>query len=171
MATNFLHAAGTNGFIVTPFQLFTSGDSGLSGLTNGSALTSAHGGAGTNGIFTQTDFVSAQRGLIWFNVVTTGWTPTVGGCIPGWWLHSDNATFESLVATPSATVPALPRPPDFIIPVYEGGNALAAGNFKFVIGVPELPWEKVKCVIQNMTGATFGAGAHLILCGPVADQY
>lgn len=169
--TDFLHEAGTSGFIVTPFQLFTSADTTLNALASGSVVTSAHGGALTTGVFKQTDFGSAQLGQIWFTIVTAGWTPTAGGCIPGWFLMSSDGgtTFEALVAAPSATVPALPRPPDFIIPLEAA--ALAAGALKFANPPCPLPWTAAKCVVQNMTGAAFGAGAHTITCGPVADKF
>jgi len=170
MATNFLHAAGTNGFIATPFALLNASDTGMNALASGGAVTSANGG--TSGKFNQTNFAAAKKGLLYFNVVTAGFTPTAGGCIAGWWLHSPDggSTFESLVSTPSATVSAVARVPDFIIPLYQGGTALAAGNIIFS-GVIDLPYDTVKCVVQNMSGAAFGAGAHTIFCAPVADQY
>lgn len=169
--TDFLHESGTNGFIVTPFQLFTSADTGLSALASGSAVTSAHGGGSANGIFKQSDFGSAQFGMIWFTIVTAGWTPTAGGTIPGWWIMSSDGgtTFEATVAAPSATVPAMPRPPDFVIPLEAA--ALAAGALKFALPPAPLPWTSAKCIVQNLTGAAFGTGAHTITCGPVADKF
>jgi hypothetical protein len=170
--TDFLHEPGTSGFIVTPFQLFTSADTGLNALASGAAVTSAHGGGTTNGIFRQTDFGSGQYAEIWFSIVTAGWTPTAGGCISGWWLLSSDGgtTFEAVVAAPSTTVPALPGPPDFVIPLEAA--ALSAGILKFARPHPvPLPYSAAKCVIQNNTGAAFGAGAHTITCGPVADRF
>ena len=175
MSTDFLHDAGTGGFIVTPFALIngaTGNDTGINALTNGSAVTSAHGGALTTGIFSLTgDFGSAQLAEIWFNIVTAGWTPTAGGFIPGWFLTSTDGgtTFEQAVASPSATVPAVARSADFFIP-FEAA-ALTAGWVKFANGPIELPWQPSKVIVQNMTGATLGAGAHTIYCGPVADKY
>jgi hypothetical protein len=165
---NFLHATGTSGFIVSPLQLF--GAAQLNALASGSGVLSTI-------VLSQANFAQAQLGLIWLSVVTAGWTPTSGGNITGWWVHSTDGgtTFESQVSTPSTTVPAFPRPPDFIIPVYEGGNTLAAGNIKFASGVfasaVQLPWDSVKAYVQNNSGAAFGAGNHTITCGPVADQY
>lgn len=169
--TDFLHEAGTSGFIVSPFQLFTSADTGLNALTSGSVVTSAHGGATTNGIFTQTDFANGQVGQVWFTIVTAGWTPTAGGVLAFWWLLSSDGgtTFEALVASPSATVAALPRNPDFQIPLEAA--ALSAGALKFAVGPVPLPWTSAKCVIQNQTGATLGAGAHTVTCGPIADKF
>lgn len=169
---NFIHAAGQNGFIKTPFQLITAADTGINGLTNGSALTSAHGGALTTGVFSQSDFGNAQYARLWLKIVTAGWTPTAGGNLSGWWLISPDggSTFEAAEATPSTTVPALGRPPDFVINLYEGGAALAAGDQKMSQIVP-LPYESCKLLIQNNSGVTFGAGAHLLLCGPVADTF
>ena len=113
---NFIHAAGVNGFIKTPFQLLTAADTGFSALANGSKVTSAHGGALTTGIFTQSDFGNAQYARIWMTIVTAGMTPTAGGNLSGWWLVSTDGgtTFETAEATASSTVPALGRPPDFV---------------------------------------------------------
>lgn len=165
---NLLAATGTNGFIATPFALLNASDTGLNALASGGSVTSANGG--TSGKFSQTNFGSAKKALIWLNVVTAGWTPTAGAVITGWFLHSTDGgtTFESLVSTPSTTVAALPRAPDFVIPAYQGGTALAAGNVLFSALV-NLPYDTVKIVLQNNTGAAFGAGAHTVFCGPVAD--
>lgn len=170
--SNFIHTAGSNGFLVAPFQLLTSGDTGLSALANGSAVLSAHGGSLSNGIFSQVDFGSAQYARLWFQIVTAGFTPTGGANISGWWLTSPDGgtTFEAHEATPSATVPALGRPADWTINLYEGGAALAAGDLKMSQIVP-LPYESCKVLIQNNSGVAFGAGAHLLSCGPVADTF
>jgi len=103
--------------------------------------------------------------------VRSGWTPTAGACITGWFLQSTDGgtTFEALVASPSTTVPAVARPPDFIIP-FEAA-ALSAASVKFAMGPVPLPWGSCKVTVQNMTGATLGTGAHTIYCGPVADKY
>lgn len=169
---NFIHAVGVNGFIKTPFQLFTAADTGLNALGNGLKVTSANGGALANGIFSQSDFANAQYVLLWLQIVTAGMTPTAGGNLSGWWLNSPDggATFETMEATASATVPALGRPPDWTINLYEGGAALAATDKKFSAIVPA-PYPSCKAVIQNNSGVTFGAGAHLLFCGPVADTY
>lgn len=170
--TDFLHDAGTNGFTTTPFQLLTSADTGLSALASGGVVTSAHGGALTTGIFKQADFGSSQLGMVWFTIVTAGWTPVgAGASFACWWLMSSDGgtTFEALVASPSATVPALPRPPDFTIPVEVA--ALAAGALKFAIPPVPLPYTATKFVIQNMTGAATGTGAHTVTCGPVSDKF
>lgn len=163
--SNFLHAAGTNGFITTPVQLLTSSDTGLNGLLNGGAVLSS-------GTFNQASFGSAQLARLWFKIVAAGFTPTAGGNLAGWWLPSPDGgtTFEAREATPSATVPALGRAPDFIINLYEGGAALAANDMKFS-GVVPLPYESFKVLIQNNSGVTLGAGAHLLFCGPVADTF
>jgi hypothetical protein len=167
--TDFLHDPGTSGFIATPFALFNASDTGLNALTNGSVVTSANGG--TSGVFSQTNFANAQLCEIWFNIVTAGWTPTAGGCIAGWFLMSTDggSTFEAMVASPSSTAPAVARSPDFIIPFEPA--ALSAGIVKFAQGPVPVPWTSCKVTVQNMTGATLGAGAHTIYAGPVADKY
>lgn len=164
MATNFLEATGTSGFIATQAVTIT-----LSALASGAAATgSTVFTAGTSGTL-----LGAQKAHAWLTVVTAGWTPTAGGVLAGWQLLStDNGTtFESLVSTPSTTVMALPRPPDFIIPVYEGGAALAAGNIKWANGPFRLPYVAHKYVIQNLCGVALGTGVHTLNIGGVADQF
>ena len=162
MAGNFLETAGTNGFITAP----TSVSITLSALTNGSAATGST-------VFSQSTVGNAQKCMAYFTVVTAGWTPTAGGVIACWWLLSTDGgtTFESLVSTPSTTVAALPRPPDFLIPVYEGGTALSAGNIKWANGPFIFPYVGAKVVVQNLTGATFGTGVHTLNIGGVVDGY
>lgn len=161
MATNFLEAAGTNGFTGTQAVTIT-----LSALASGAAATGST-------VFSSATLSGAMKCQAWFTVVTAGWTPTLGGVITGWWLLSTDGgtTFETLRATPSTTVLALPRPPDFIIPVYEGGTALSAGDIKWANGPFRYPYVGAKVVLQNNTGAAFGTGVHTLNIGGVADQY
>lgn len=174
MATNFLHATGTNGLLTSAFKLLdanTGLDTGLNGLTNGSAVTSAHTGGSSNGIFSQTDFAHAQYGYIWF-VSGATFTPTAGGTLTGWFLQSTDGgtTFEGAPASASSSVPALGRSPDFIIPVYEGGSAIGTG-IKFS-GLVPLPYLSCKVILQNNSGVTLGASTgNQLWCGPVSDQY
>lgn len=164
MATNFLHAAGTNGFIVTPFSLMTTE---LNTLTNGSTVISSVNG--TSGKFNQTSFGSAQRCRIW---ITLGGnfaaTPAAGANIAGWWNFSTDGgtTFEDTNANT-----AIPRPPDFVIPLVAA--AYAASDVVYAIGAPLLPWETCKVWIQNNAGASasLAASGNILTCAPVADQY
>ena len=87
MATNFLHATGTNGLLVSAFAIVDSTD--LDSLTNGSAVTSATG-VHSNGQFSQTDTGSAQYGYVMLTVGNPGWTPTAGGCLTGWFMLSQD---------------------------------------------------------------------------------
>lgn len=171
---NFIHAVGAGGgFLKTPFNLLNgASETAFNALTNGSAVLSANGGSLATGIFSQIDFGSAQYARIWMKIITAGMTPTAGGCLSGWFLISTDGgtTFEAKEATPSSTVPALGRPPDFTINLYEGGAALAANDIK-MSQIISLPYESCKILIQNNSGVTFGAGAHLLVCGPVADTY
>lgn len=162
MAGNFLETSGTSGFITAPTSVVIA----LTGLTNGSSATSTT-------IFSQSTIGNALKCMAYFTVVTLGFTPTAGGVLTGWWLLSTDGgtTFETLVSTPSATVPALPRSPDFLIPVYEGGTALAAGNIKFAQGPFIYPYLGAKVVLQNLSGATLGVGVHLLNIGGVVDGY
>src|SRR5262245_39561420 len=111
MPTNFLHASGTNGFIATPFDLFPASEAAFDSLANGNCVTSSSGG--TSGKFNQTNFANAQYGLIWFTVGDTAFTPTAGGNLTGWFIHSPDG--GSVFENTDSNV-AIPRPPDFIIP-------------------------------------------------------
>jgi hypothetical protein len=140
----------------------------LNSLANGSAATSSVGG--TSGVFTQTNFANAIWSEIYF---TAGgaFTPTAGGFIAGWYLKSPDggSTYESAISTPSTTVMALPRSPDFIIPF--DAVALAANNQKWGQSYFKNPWPTCKVLIQNLTGAALYSSGNLIKAGPVATQY
>lgn len=163
---DFLLDPGTNGFIASAFNLQTTE---LNSLASGGAATSSVGGS--SGVFSQTNFGNAIECLLSF---TAGgaWTPTAGGVIAGWWLEStDGGTnFETLISTPSTTVPALSRPPDFIIPVYEGGAAWASTNFRFS-QPSRAPYPSCKVVAQNLSGAALPAAGNIIKAYPVAWKY
>lgn len=166
MTANFLEAAGTNGFIATPFALLTTE---LNALANGAAATSSVNG--TSGVFSQTNDANAIWGSLFF---TAGgaFTPAAGGYLAGWFLPSPDGgtTFESAVATASSTVPALARSPDFVVPL--DAAALASGNIKWVQGRrAQLPFESYKVLVQNMSGAALPATGNTIKNGPVATQY
>ena len=161
MATNFLHAAGTNGFIVTPFALFPNVAS-FDTLTNTSTVTST-------GVFNQASFGNAQMGLIWFIVGDVAFTPTAGGNLTGWWIHSTDGgtTYENTDYNV-----AIPRAPDFIVPFTAA--ALSTSDVIFAQGIVPLPWDTVKVYVQNNSGVTMGntTTTHAqMFCGPVADQY
>lgn len=164
MPTNFLHAPGTDGFIVTPFDLMSSD---LNSLSNGNTVVSSVEGA--SGVFDQTDFGSAQYGLIWITLGGNfGATPAAGGCLTGWFLQSTDggSTFED---TNSNT--PLPRAPDFVIPLVAA--AYSASDVVFANGLVLLPYPSVKVYLQNNAGASasLASSGNLLTCGPVADQY
>ena len=168
MATNFLHAAGTHGFIVTPFALETTE---LNALGAGAAAVSSVGGS--SGVFTQSHTANAQEAAIWFKSGGT-FTPAAGQALLGWFLGYDsvNTAYETEVATPSTTVPALSRQPDFIIPL--DNAAFASGNLRFASGangVVPAPWTDFKVLIQNWGATALPASGNVIYCGPVAEQY
>jgi len=168
MPTNFLDAAGTNGLIQAQFSLMTTE---LNSLTNGSAATSSANG--TSGVFTQSNWSQAIWGGVEF-YSGGAFTPTVGGYIAGWFLLSQDggSTYEALLSTPSATVFALGRSPDFIIPTYEGGAAWASGSIRAIQGrFIKTPWETHKIVIQNMSGATLPSTGNKIAATGMAIQY
>lgn len=163
--TDFLLDPGTSGFIITPFNLQTTE---LNSLASGSAATSSAGGGGANGKYSQTDFANAIETEVWF-ISGGSITPTAGACISGWWLKSTDGgtTFESLLSTPSTTVPALPRGPDFIIPL-----AAAAGTPTSFGSTPfRAPYTSCKVEVQNFTGVALASSGNKILAGPVAWHY
>ena len=165
MPTNFLDAAGTNGFLTTPFNLLSTE---LNSLGSGSAATSSVGGS--SGVFSQTNFANGIWGQHWFKSGGS-FTPTAGGVMALWFLLSidGGTTFESIVATASTTVMALSRAPDVIIPMDVA--AYASGNIRFAGGFQKLPWLSCKVVVQNLTGAALPSSGNLIECGVVATQY
>lgn len=166
MATNFLYASGTNGFLTTPISFMTTE---LNTLASGAAATSSVNG--TSGVFSQASLGSGIWGSLYF---TAGgaFTPTAGGNLSGWFLLSTNGgtTFENAISTPSTTVAALPRAPDFIIPL--DNVAFASGNIKWTQGRRIiLPAESYKIVIQNNSGVALASSGNIISCGSIAEQY
>lgn len=162
MATNFLeYSGGTGGFLTSPINVLTSE---LNALANGSGTTSSVGG--TSGVFTQASWGSGVWGVAHF-IAQAGFTPTAGGYIAGWFLYSPNAgsTFEFSVSNTD-----LPRPPDFIIPLF--ASAYAAGNFSQSSGIFRLPWWSTKVFVMNHAGAALPTSAsNAIQIGSVAIQY
>lgn len=156
MATNFLEAAGTNGFIATPFALM--GTTDLSGLTNGSSVTS------TASALSQTTFANAIWAEVFFQAAGA-FTPTAGGYIAGWWLRSENggSNYEKVVSNTD-----LPRPPDFVLPLF--ASAYASGDRSWS-GLVKAPFTTCKAFIVNHAGVSLSANNHLIQAGPVAIQY
>ena len=171
MTTDFLLEPGTNGFIGSspPITLLSTE---LNALTSGGAVTSTVGG--TAGVFTQTNTGSAPQGGIWYKntLATPLYTPAAGAYLAGWFLLSGDGgtTFETPVTSPSTTVPALARAPDFIIPMANQALVLNAAFWcqgRFV----GLPWESFKVLLQNMSGATMSATLNAIVLGPTALHY
>jgi hypothetical protein len=160
MPTNFLEAAGTSGFIATPFNLQTTE---LNALANGSYATSSVGG--TSGVFTQSSFASAIWCAVHFKA-GGAFTPTAGGYLVGWLLYSPDggSTFEKVV---SAT--DLPRAPDFIIPLL--ASAYATNDLTQSSGIVRCPWWSTKVYLGNRSGAALPATGNVIQAGPVAVQY
>jgi hypothetical protein len=169
MPTNFLEASGTNGFVSAPINLLSTE---INTLGSGSAAISSVGGS--SGVFDQSSFGNCPWLSIYF---TSGgaFTPVVGQCLYGWFLLSPDggASFETEVATPSTTVLALSRNPDFIIPL--DNAAYATGNIRWCQGrFVKAPWESSKIIVQNVGGASpvaLPSSGNLIKAGGVAIQY
>lgn len=170
MAGTFLKQAGTDGVIGT--KRAVTWTTSLNALASGSRAISDT--TADTGKFSQSSFSNCQYGMAYFTTVTTGWTPTAGGVFACWWnlSYDGGTTFEvESRTTPSTTVPAVARPPDFLIPVYTGGTAISAGDVFFATGPFALPYQSAKLIVQNMTGAALAATAHTINVFGVQDGY
>lgn len=156
MATNFLYATGTNGFIVTPFNIVNGTD--LQSLANGANVSSS------GSVLTQTDFGHA----IWCEIefqAAGAFTPTAGGYLAGWFPFTENASnFEKVVAATD-----MPRPPDFTIPLF--ASAYASGDRSKASGLVRCPAYSTKAYIGNRSGVTLSANSHIIYACPIAVQY
>jgi hypothetical protein len=169
--TTFLESPGTNGFVVTPFNLQSTE---LNALASGACATSSVGG--TSGVFSQANAAVGGSGAIWGSTYFTSggaFTPVVGQALYGWFLLSPDGgtTFETQTATCSTTVPPLPRGPDFVIPL--SNAAYASGNDAWVGGrFVQLPFESYKVVIWNTAGGAAAtalpATGNLVKTGPAA---
>lgn len=160
MATNFLEAAGTNGFIAAPFNLQSTE---LNALGSGNSAISSVGG--TAGVFTQTNDANAIWGAIDF-VSGGAFTPSAGGYIAGWFLYSPDGgtSFEKTVANTD-----LPRAADFIIPLLN--SAYAANDISQAQGIIRLPWWSYKVFVVNHSGVALPATGNLLKLGGVAVQF
>lgn len=166
MTTNFLLASGTNGFIQTPINLLSTE---INTLGSGSAAISSVGGS--SGVFNQSSTSNAPFGSIYF-VAGGSFTPSAGQYLAGWFLLSTDGgtTFETAVSTPSTTVQALSRSPDFIIPL--DNAAFASGNIRWCQGrFIQLPWESYKVLLQNSGTTALPSSGNLIKVGSTAIQY
>lgn len=155
-AHDLLYDTGTNGYIAS---LTLTAGTDLASLASGGAVTLT--GGGSAGVSSQSNTGSGLLAEVVFKTVTAGFTPTAGGVIAIWWLKSDDggSNYETTPATPSTTVPALPRPPDCIIPLDAAALGTSAIKFSNVC-VP--PPGTFKCLVQNLSGAAFGAGNYTL---------
>jgi hypothetical protein len=164
MSADFLWDNQSNGYSVAPFDLMTT-ETNLSAITNGTAITSTvfH----STGAASQADTGSAVLADLEVNLNGSA-TPTAGGCLYIWFLRSKDggSNYEAVKATASTTVPALPRPPDVIIPM--AAAAHAAGDKVWATDVV-LPPGTFKTIIQNMSGVTLNIN-HVTLA-PKAVKY
>jgi hypothetical protein len=169
MPGNFLLTAGTNG-LFSAARTVTWATS-LNGLASGSRAISDT--TADTGKFTQASFGSAMWGMAEFAHITATLSPAIGGALACWFLCSrdDGATYEDESSTAaSTTVPAVARPPDFIIPLYTGATAIPAGARKWSQRFL-LPHVSAKVVVQNYSGAAFSANNHTLTIFGVADGY
>lgn len=172
MAGNFLETAGTGG--ITGTARVVTWTTALAGLAYGGATTSD--ATADTGIFSQSSFGNAPQLMAWFQTGHTNTMATTsGGILACWWLLSTDGgtTFESLVSTPSSSVLALPRTPDFIIPVYDT-TALPVDTIKFAQGPFRYPYLGCKLVLQNLSGVAINSatgGVPTLTVAGVVDGY
>lgn len=159
MATNFLEALGTNGYIATPFAFVTTEFSGNNTVV-------------TTGVRTFTQTSGSQAQAIWGSVYFMAggaFTPLAGGYIAAWFLKSPNGgvSFES---SPGANQ-GLARIPDFIVPL--NAVAYASGTISWCQApIVQLPWEPYRLYAQNLSGSGVSIPVSSSLnVGPVAVQY
>lgn len=155
---NFIHQAGTGGFLGTAVNLIAGSE--LNNLANNGTVTSANS-------FSQSNFASAQLAYLMLTVITAGWNVvTSGGNIAGWFLLSDDGTnFEATVSGSG-----LARTPDFVIPL-PLVSPIAAGRYFAVGPAVPVPWSPFKVFLQNITGAATSSNNHTLKAYPVADTY
>jgi hypothetical protein len=162
MVSNFLQAA--------PASAVTLLTTELNALASGAAATSSVGG--TSGVFTESSTSSYLWGDLVFNPGGAfGSAPAAGGYLAGWFLRSPDggSTFETVVATPSLTQPALPRSPDFVIPIDAATGA--SGDLKWGQGRTPLPYESYKVLLQNMTSQALAATGNTLRVLPITNEY
>ena len=158
MSTNFLEfSGGANGFLVSFFNVMTTE---LNGLGNATGATQS-----VAGNLNQTALGSGIWGILDF-VSGGSFTPTNGGYIAGWFLLSPDSgvTFEKTSGNND-----LPRPPDFIIPLF--AVAYAANDFSQSSGLVRLPWWTSKIFVVNHAGVTLPSSGNVINIASVAVQY
>ena len=162
MPTNFLDAAGVNGFIATPFPLLSNELNALA--NNTSALSSVNG---SSGVFSSANYAQA----IWAQLyLTLGGSITclAGDLIAGWFIMSPDggSTFEITVSANDQ-----PRTPDFRIPFT--ANAYTSGQIILVDGITRIPsWSHKIFVMSHIQGGALPAvNTNIIKAAPFAIQY
>ena len=163
MATNFLWNAGTSnsGLLVSSVTLMTTE---LNSLVNaGTAVSSV---AGTSGKLTNSNTGQGMIGEVYLTLGAIGTAVSSGGNVAGWFLVSPDSgtTYENTVSGS-----ALPRPPDFIIPV--PATTITAGWVYKAAGPIMIPALQFKIFVQNNLGQTLASSANTIKIAPYAMSY
>lgn len=158
MATSFLYAAGTSGYVGGLVNFLTTD---LNTWASAAVILSSVNG--TSGVFSQTTTGNA----IWADVLyvngTATTTPTGAPNISGWFVKSNDGgtTFEPATA-------ALPRPADFIIQLPTA--ALVAGQIFFAAGRILLPASSFKVLVQNNSNVALTGTGNKIVFGAIGVQ-
>lgn len=140
-------ASGSASVTVEVFQFPALISGEASAVASTDTLESSYyvGAEGSGGVVCQNDFNQAAYGDLVF-IAGGAFTPSAGGYLLGWFLRSydGGATFEKVVSNT-----ALPRSPDFVIPLF--ASAYAAGDRAYALDV-NLPATPFKTLIQNEAG-------------------
>lgn len=154
MPNNQLWAAGTNGFVVTPYAALTTE---LNSLANGNtALSSVNG---TSGVFSQSNTGSAPWAQVSF-YPGGSFTPSAGGHLQVWWItKDDDANFRKVASNADQAAS-----PDLNIPLLNA--AYSAGELAGVFA--RLPGVLHKVLLRNVSGVSLPASGNKLMIGPVA---
>lgn len=161
MATNFLAATGTNGFLTaSPVTAFSAATTTINSVANAATVISTL-------VFSQTD---TAHGLLGYVSLTVGssFGPTAGGNITGYWVQSPDGgtTYESTI---------LVRPPDWMISLSTSTSSSpgteTSGSAYRLSPLCAMPWGTFKVAIVNNSGVTLGTSGNSIAFQTVAMQY
>lgn len=160
MATNFLAATGTNGFLATAVTAFSSGTTTMNGIANAAIIIST-------AVYTQTNTGSGLLGLV-SATIGSSFGPSPGGNISGWWLQSPDGgtTYESTIIV---------RPADWMVPLStstsSSSGTVTSGSAYLMSPLCQMPWSTFKVAIQNNAGVTTGTSGNSLAFQTVAVQY
>ena len=149
------YAAGTGGFITTPFDLLTTE---LNSLASGNTALSSVGG--TSGVFDQSNTGAYVWGVLSF-VGGGTWTPGAGGYMHVWFLtKADGSNYSKYLANANQA-----RKPDGVIGFLNTSHA--SGDVVESEGYVQIPAVPFMVLARSVAGATAPASGNKIRLGAV----